>query len=74
MFFFVLSYLTTGFVMTDIADSPSNTKLVSDSFYQLFPSFYQKVSPELGIGPEPWQVEIAQFMLDHHRQVIFKRK
>lgn len=67
MVFTVLTYFSPSFIMTDIADSPSNTKLVGDTLVDLYPNYRHNNRPGCGARPQPWQLEIARFMMDYHR-------
>ena len=58
-----LTYWSVDFVMTDIADSPSNTKIVSDNMTACYPSYREPCR-----RAEGWQRDIACFMMAHHRE------
>ena len=58
-----LTYFTFDFIMTDVADSPSNTKLVSDNMAECYPSYRAPAR-----RPQPWQRDVVSFMMEHHRE------
>lgn len=63
LFLTSFTYFKTKFVLTEIANSPSSTKMFGDYILESFPNYRHNNS----IGPEPWQLEIAQYMMDNHR-------
>lgn len=67
MVFTVLTFFCPSFIMTDIADSPSNTKLVGDTLVDLFPNYRHNNRASCGARPQPWQLDVARFMMDYHR-------
>ena len=62
-----LSYYTLGYVMTDIAASPSATKQVGDHMLDCFPNYRHNHMPSAGGAPAQWQLAVARFMMDYHR-------
>ena len=62
-----LSYYTFGYIMTDIAASPSATKQVGDHMTDCFPNYRHNCSPHQGGGPLDWQLAVARFMVRYHR-------
>jgi 1-acyl-sn-glycerol-3-phosphate acyltransferase len=62
-----LSYYTLGYIMTDIAASPSATKQVGDHMTDCFPNYRHNCNPDQGGGPLPWQLAVARFMVRYHR-------
>jgi 1-acyl-sn-glycerol-3-phosphate acyltransferase len=64
LFLSCFTYFKTKFVLTEIANSPSSTKMFGDYILDSFPNYRHNNS----IGPEPWQLEIAQYMMDNHRE------
>lgn len=67
MVFTAITYFSPSFIVTDIADSPSNTKQVGDTLVDLFPNYRHNNHARCGARPQQWQLEVARFMMDYHR-------
>lgn len=59
-----LTFATARYVVTDIADSPTNSKLLCDHLDEVFPHYRHH---PLHSRPLPWQYDVARFLLDMHR-------
>lgn len=59
-----LTYWAAAFVLTDIAASPSATAQVGDNCRSCFPNYRQYNAA----GPQPWQLDVARFLMAYHRQ------
>lgn len=60
-----LTFMTARYVVSDIADSPTNSKLLCDTLDDVFPHY--RHSPRHS-RPFRWQLNVAQFLLNQHHR------
>jgi 1-acyl-sn-glycerol-3-phosphate acyltransferase len=63
LFLSCFTYFKSKFILTEIANSPSSTKMFGDYILESFPNYRHNNS----VGPEPWHLDVARFMMEHHR-------